>query len=147
MILRRRKVSVDANLIMAAIAYKSTVAPRVFDKVRERDMLVVSNIILFQCTRQSKKKRCGLTEEEIRDAVFALSPEIEMVDILPLSELKKRYFIRDDSDLETLYSIDVTGTEIFITGDRDFFDLVRPPAGVKVRFMRPREYLDEEDDR
>ena len=68
-----------------------------------------------------------------------------MVDILPVSELRKRYSIRDDSDLETLYSIDVTGAEIFITGDDDFFDPIRPPAGVTVRFIRPRDYLEEDD--
>ena len=144
-LLRRRKVSVDANVLMAAIAYKSTVAPKVIDREKERDTLVISNIILFQCTRQSGKKNCGMTEEQIRDAVFAISPEIEMVDILPVSELRKRYSIRDDSDLETLYSIDVTGAEIFITGDDDFFDPIRPPAGVTVRFIRPRDYLEEDD--
>lgn len=49
----RRRVSVDANVLMAAIAYKSKVAPRVLSKIKDRDKLIVSNIILFQCTRQS----------------------------------------------------------------------------------------------
>lgn len=144
--LKRRRVSVDANLLMAAVAYKSKIMPEVIDKVRKRDTLVISNIIMFQCTRQSLKKKCNLAAEEISDAIFAMNPEVVMVDILPVEELSKRYSIRDESDLETLYSIDMSDTEIFLTGDDDFYDPIRPPTGVSVRFMRPREYLDEGDE-
>lgn len=143
---RKRRVSVDANVLMAAIAYRSKVVPLVLDKIRTHDELIVSNIILFQCTRQSGKKGCNLDEESIRKAVLDICPDVAMIEILPIEELRKRYSIRDEEDLEVLYSVDATDSDILVTGDKDFYDVDRPPRGVKVRFMRPREYLDEEDE-
>ncbi len=142
----KRKVSVDANVLMAAIAYKSKVAPLVLDKIRSRDDLIVSNIILLQCTRQAGKKNCQLDADSIRKAVLNICPEVVMIEVLPLEELHKRYSIRDEGDLEVLYSVDATHSDILITGDKDFYDKSWPPSGVKVRIMRPREYLEEEDE-
>lgn len=141
----RRRVSVDANVLMAAIAYRSKVAPRVLSKIKDRDKLIVSNIILFQCTRQSMKRKCPLDEDQIRKAVFEICPDVVEIDIIPLEELKKRYKMRDESDLETLYSVDMTNSEILVTGDDDFFDAKNPPQGVKVQFMRLNDYLEEDN--
>ncbi len=139
----KRRVSVDANIIMAVVAYNSKSLPPVFDRIRRKDTLVVTNIIMMQCLRQTRKKQCRLTEEQIRTAVLGLCPEITIVDILPLEELRKRYSIRDESDLETLHSIAASGTDVFITGDGDFRDPKRPIGGVKVVVLTPNEYLEE----
>lgn len=142
----KRRVSVDANVLMAAIAYRSKVAPQVLDRIRDRDDLIVSNIILLQCTRQAGKKNCRLDEEAIRRAVLEICPDVVVIELLPLEELRKRYSIRDEGDLEVLYSADVTHSDILITGDKDFYDEDWPPKGVDVRFMRPRDYLEEDDE-
>ena len=142
----RRKVSVDANVLMAAIAYKSKVTPQVLDRIRSRDELIVSNIILLQCTRQANKKNCRLDEDAIRRAVLEICPDVVMIEVIPLEELRRRYSIRDEGDLEVLYSADATHSDILITGDKDFYDENWPPRGAKVRFMRPREYLEEDEE-
>lgn len=142
----KRRVSVDANVLVAAVVYRSKLMPRVLNRIRERDELVVSNIILFQCTRQALKSKCPLTAEEIRSAILEICPDVVEIDIVPVEELRQRYTMRDDSDLETLYSVDLTRSDILVTGDDDFFDKMNPPRGVKVRFMRPREYLEEDDE-
>ena len=142
----KRRVSVDANVLMAAIAYRSKVAPLVLDRIRSRDNLVVSNIILLQCTRQAGKKNCCLDEDAIRRAVLEICPDVAVIEVLPLEELRRRYSIRDEGDLEVLYSADATHSEILITGDKDFFDEEWPPKGAEVCFIRPREYLEEDEE-
>ncbi len=142
----RRKVSVDANVLIAAVVYRSKQMPRVLDSIRSRDELIVSNIILFQCTRQAMKSKCPLTSEEIREAILDICPDVVEIEIVPVEDLRRRYSMRDDSDLETLYSVDMTRSEILVTGDDDFFDEKNPPRGVKVRYMRPRDYLEEGDE-
>lgn len=142
----RRRVSVDANVLMAAIAYRSKVAPLVLDKIRSKDDLIVSNIILLQCTRQAGKKNCPLDREAIRRAVLEICPDVVMIELLPLDELRRRYSIRDEGDLEVLYSADATHSDILITGDKDFYDESWPPKGANVKFMRPRDYLEEDDE-
>ena len=141
----RRRVSVDANVLLAAIAYRSKAMPPVLDKIKDKDELIVSNIILMQCTRHAGRKKCSLSADEIRQEVLRICPDVVEIAVVPLAKLKEKYYVRDESDLETLYSVDETRSDIFITGDTDFYDESDPPRGVKVRFMRPREYLDEDD--
>lgn len=140
------RVVVDTGIIMAVIAYRSKSLVPVFDKAKRKDDLVISNIILMQCVRQADKRKCTLTHEEIVQKVIELCPNVVEIDVLPLEELRKHYSMRDDSDLEILYTADVLDADIVITGDNDFFDEKNPPKGVKVRFMRPREYLQEDDE-
>lgn len=140
------RVVVDTGIIMAVIAYRSKSLVPVFDKAKRKDDLVISNIILMQCARQTDKRKCTLTREEIVQKVTELCPNVVEIDVLPLEELRKHYSMRDDSDLEILYTADVLDADIVITGDNDFFDEKNPPKGVKVRFMRPREYLQEDDE-
>lgn len=140
------RVIVDTGIIMAVIAYRSKSLVPVFDKAKRKDDLVISNIILMQCARQADKRKCTLTREEIVQKVTELCPNVVEIDVLPLEELRKHYSMRDDSDLEILYTADVLDADIVITGDNDFFDEKNPPKGVKVRFMRPREYLQEGDE-
>lgn len=140
----RRKVSVDANVLVAAVVYRSKFMPKVLDRIRSKDELIVSNIILFQCTRQALKSKCPLSSEEIRKAVLDICPDVVEIELVPVEDLRMRYSIRDESDLETLYSVDMTHSEILVTGDDDFFDEKNPPKGVKVRYMRPNEYLEED---
>lgn len=140
------RVVVDTGIIMAVIAYRSKILVPVFDKAKRKDDLVISNIILMQYARQADKRKCTLTREEIVQKVTELCPNVVEIDVLPLEELRKHYSMRDDSDLEVLYTADVLDADIVITGDNDFFDEKNPPKGVKVRFMRPREYLQEDDE-
>ena len=144
--LSRRRVSVDANVLIAAVVYRSKLMPRVLDSIKSRDELIISNIILFPCTRQALTSKCPLSADEIRRAILNICPDVVEIDIVPVEDLRLRYSMRDDSDLETLYSVDMTRSEILVTGDDDFFDEKNPPKGVKVRYMRPREYLEEGDE-
>ncbi len=139
----RRKVSVDANVLLAAIVYRSKTMPILLDRINQCDTLIVSNIILFQCTRHANREECTLSEKQIRDAVLKICPDVVEIELLSVEDLRKRYSIRDESDLETLYSVDATGSDIFITGDRDFYDPNAPPQGITARIMRPRDYLKE----
>jgi hypothetical protein len=47
--------------------------------------------------------------------------------------------MRDESDLEVLYSEDVLDADILVASDDDFFDTENPP-GDSVLMMRPGEY-------
>lgn len=135
------RVVVDTGVIMAVVAYSSKKLLPVFDKAGKEDDLVISNIILMQCARQAEKKQCELSREEIIERVRELCPNVVEIAIVPLDELRERYFMRDDSDLEVLYSADMLNADILIASDRDFFDEKRPPKGIRARIMRPSEYL------
>lgn len=102
---------------------------------------MISNIILMQCARQADKKRCALSREEIIAKVRELCPNVVEIAIMPLNDLKARYSLRDESDLEVLYSADVLDADILITSDEDFYDPDRPVKGIRAKIMRPSEYL------
>lgn len=137
----RERVVVDTGVIMAVVAYRSKRLVPVFEKARREDDLVISNIILMQCARQADKPKCELSRQEIVDKVRQLCPNVVEIAVIPMSELREHYVMRDDSDLEVLYSADVLDADILIASDEDFFDTERPPRGVRARIMRPRDYL------
>lgn len=137
----RKTVVVDTGVIMAVVAYRSKTLEPVFDKARREDDLVISNIILMQCARQAGKKKCSLDRDEIIARVKELCPNVVEIAIVPLEELRRRYSIRDESDLEILYSADMLDADILVTSDRDFLDPKMPPKGIRAIIMRPLEYL------
>lgn len=138
---KRRRVTVDTNIIVAALIYGSADCRNVLDTVKECDELMMTNIILFQCTRQSRKKHCPLDSEEIEKRVREMCPDVRYVEIIPLEQLKRRYYIRSDKDYETLYSADVTDSEILLTSDNDFYDPERPVKGIHAKILRVNDYL------
>ncbi len=139
--LDRKRVMIDTGVIMAVVAYRSKSLRPLFDKARREDDLVISNIILMQCARQAGKKKCGLSRDEIIGRVKELCPDVVEIAVVPLEELKKKYSIRDESDLEVLHSADMLDADILVTGDKDFFDPVNSPRGIRAAIMRPVDYL------
>lgn len=137
----RKKVTVDANIIVAALVYGSPKSQLLIDTVNDEDELVMTNIILMQCARQGKKKGCPLDCEEIERRVRAICKDVVMVEIIPLEKLKERYYIRDDKDYEILYSADVTESDFLVTTDKDFFDPRRPVKGLRAKILHMDEYL------
>jgi len=71
-----------------------------------------------------------------------MCPDVVYIELIPLEQLKERYSMRDDSDLEVLYSADMTDSQIIIASDHDFHDPNNPVKGVKAKIMWPDEYLD-----
>ena len=135
------RIVIDTNVIMAVVAYRSKTLRPDFDKARREDDLVISNIILMQCVRQADKKKCILSKEEVLEKVREICPKVVDIEILPMTELKRRYSIRDDSDLEILYSADALDADMLITNDNDFYDPDFPPKGIRARIMRPWDYM------
>ena len=135
------RVVIDTGVIMAIVAYESKRLLPVFEKARNEDDLVISNIILMQCVRQADKKKCTLSREEIVRRVRGLCPKVVEIRVMPLNELREHYCMRDDSDLEILYTADVLNADIIVTSDSDFFDERNPPKGVRALILRPFEYL------
>ena len=135
------RVVVDTGVIMAVVAYRSKRLQPVFEKARNEDDLVISNIILMQCARQADKDKCELSREEIISRVRELCPNVVEIAIVPLEELRGRYIMRDESDLEILYSADMLDADILVSSDDDFFDPKRPPKGIRAKIMRPMDYL------
>ena len=138
---RRERVVVDTGAIMAVVAYRSKALPPVFEKARREDDLVISSIILMQCARQGDKRKCPLDRDEIVSKVRELCPDVVEIAVLPLEELRGKYGMRDESDLEVLYSADMLDADILIASDDDFYDPRRPVRGIRARILRPMEYL------
>lgn len=138
---QKDRVVIDTGVIMAVVAYKSKRLVPVFEKARSEDDLVISNIILMQCARQADKGKCSMSREEIIEKVRELCPNVVEIAIMPLEELKTRYSMRDDSDLEILYTADVLDADVIVTSDNDFFDEGNPPRGIRAKILRPLDYL------
>lgn len=137
----KSKVTVDTGIIVAALIYKSSTLRNVLETVKEKDEMMLSNIILFQCKRQSKKRNCPYTSEEIEKMIRDIFPDVVRVDLVPLEVMKALYRIRDDDDLEILYSADMTDSEIILSSDRDFFDKSKPILGINAKIMNVNDYM------
>ncbi len=132
--------------MISGLLYNSLDANRVIKKSTTDDELIITNIILVECARHSKKKGVKFTEEEIIGRVKSLGEPI-ILEVAPMDELKERYYIRDDDDYAILFSVDETDTEILVTGDKDYFDPRYPVKGIRARILKPKQYLEEDSEK
>ncbi len=141
----KRKVTLDSNVLISGLIYNSSEANDAIRKSVIDDELMLTNIIIVECVGHSKKKGVKFTEEQILEKLHELRPEPIVLELAPESELRDRYYIRDEKDYKILFSVDKTNSELLVTGDNDYFDKERPVRGIRARIMRPRQYLDEGD--
>ncbi len=153
---RRRKIMLDTNVIYGSVRTPKGEMAKVVNKALEEDDLQMTSINYNECLgttrdKQNRMRRKGrrpdITVDEMRDAlddIVARTPSGEVKRIKPprKSRLEKMYSIRDKKDRKILYAADITGSEILITGDKDFLDGCETRLE-KCVFMHPVNYRDE----
>ena len=100
----------------------------------------------IKAERKNKKPR--MTYEATVEGLNTIVRRTRKKKVIPLTvppdaELKKRYRIRDASDRKIIYAADVTGTEILVTEDKDYY-AENAEIPDKIRVMHADTYLDEE---
>ncbi len=113
------RVMTDTNVLISALLFPSTQMNKLMYKIITEHRLVLSSCILEELLNVTRRKFVDKTES-IDLLLSQLPYELVYTPKRPKPGLFK---IRDEKDYPVLYSAIVESVDIFITGDRDFFDL------------------------
>lgn len=153
---RRRKVMLDTNVYYSNVHSPRGEGAKVVDKTIRDDDLQMTSInydeSLHAASRSEAKakekgKTSKVTRENMRASIDGIlrrsGKKVERVDAPEAKTLQKKYRIRDEDDAKILYAAEKTGSEILVTGDKDFYqpDLVCP---ADLDLVKPREYVEED---
>jgi len=142
---KRRKVTLDANTIISGLRdgkNGETTTNKVLKKSVTEDELMLTNVIFIEVDRYVETRTKGDAKDKMKGKLERIAKDVIAIELPPDAELKRMYRIRDDDDYKILYSADVTGSEVLVTGDDDFHD-PKTKGPENVRIVRPREYLNE----
>ena len=142
---RGRRITIDSNVIIASVFSKrdteDSTSKRVIIKCRTVDIPMITDIIVDECIRRTRRSKSKATTSEMIEELNNITLDIiKLKPLPPIEELAERYKIRDKRDLQILYSADMTESAIIITQDKDFFANVE---GIKARIMSIYEYDEE----
>ena len=116
----------DSNILISALAYKSEQSVKAVEKAETDDHLILPSVVEQECIEYTRKrKKAVISERTMHNRLSKLDAERVTVVTPKVSELKKRYYIRDENDYKILNAADKTNTDIFVTGDKDYFDNVK----------------------
>lgn len=112
------KVMLDTNILVSAFLFKSKVINKLIDKLSKEHKIII----------------CSYTVEELNELImtkfkvdvkeldeFLTNFPFEMV-YSPKKVKEKLFEIRDENDYIILHTAIIKDVDIFITGDKDFFD-------------------------
>lgn len=113
------KVMLDTNILVSAFLFKSKVINKLIDKLSKEHKIII----------------CSYTVEELNELImtkfkvdvkeldeFLTNFPFEMV-YSPKKVKEKLFEIRDENDYIILHTAIIEDVDIFITGDKDFFDV------------------------
>lgn len=154
---RRRKVMLDTNVLCPGIRFPKGKNAKVINKSLAEDDLQITSVNYNEVCHAAKKssikaerknKKPRMTYEATVEGLNTIVRRTRKKKVIPLTvppdaELKKRYRIRDASDRKIIYAADVTGTEILVTEDKDYY-AENAEIPDKIRVMHADTYLDEE---
>ena len=138
---RKRRVMLDSNVLISAIAYKTEDSVAVMDKAKNDDFPVMTSVVRDECVDFTKKKKCRISKKQMEKELDSFSDDIVDVKLPKQNVLKSKYRIRDEDDYKVLHAAEVADADILVTGDEDFYDNVKGPK--KTIVIRPKRYLSE----
>ena len=153
---RRRRVMLDTNVIYSGIRYPKSNTAKIVDKALETDDLQITSVNYNECletvrNKQNRQRKKGkspeITVEEMRNSLDDIvsrttSGEVKKIKLPRAKALEKMYSIRDKKDRKILYAAEKTGSEMLITGDKDFTEGLGTPLK-QCMIVRPTDYREE----
>ena len=126
---------VDANVLISGFIVKKSLISNMLKHIRHNHTLVVCQYVLDEVEAFYSNESLDL----LIDIRFYLGGiKMEVVDYI-ITDSSKYPPIRDPKDVPVLINAIEYKVDIFITGDKDFFDVqIKNP-----RIMKPRQYMDE----
>ena len=113
------RVMLDTNIIVSVFVFKSKMMNELIDELSKKHEIVICSYTLYEL-------------KELMDVKFKVSKR--SLDIFlsnfpfdlvysPENVEKKMFYIRDEEDYIILHTAIVENVDVFITGDKDFYDV------------------------
>ncbi|MDO9084967.1 MAG: putative toxin-antitoxin system toxin component, PIN family [Anaerolineaceae bacterium] len=129
------RIMLDTNVLISLFVFKGKKFEDLFIKVCFQHTLVLSSYIIDELYEVVEKKFPG--KSEFLNTFLSRIPfeQVHMPEDKPDHNL---FIIRDDNDDKVLYSAIIADVDIFITGDKDFIDVVLQ----KPKILTPTQFLE-----
>ena len=128
------RIMLDTNIIISYILFKNSKMEKFFNFALNKDKLIISNIIVEEL-EQVFNKKFNSKIDVLNSFLNSLDAEFITIDNIDDMNL---FEIRDKNDYPVLYSAIKSNVDIFITGDKDFKNVVIH----KPKIMSINEYLE-----
>ena len=129
------RIMVDANIIISTILFHNSIVAKSFQHLIDNHNLVLSEYTIEEVEDVFNEKFPHRINE-MKDFMKNIPYELF---IYNKTNNKKYPNIRDIDDLPVLINAIESNVDLFITGDKDFYDLIIE----KPKIITPRKYIDE----
>ncbi len=113
------RVMLDTNILISSFIFKSKTINELINELSKKHEIIICSYVIEELKELIKSK--FLVKEEKLDE-FLKDFSYELV-YSPINIKKDLFKIRDDDDYIILYTAILEDVDVFITGDKDFFEI------------------------
>lgn len=129
------RVFVDTNVIISSFLFPNGKVSYVFSHIMETHDLLISSYSIKECENVFNRK-FPAKMEQLQN--FFNEIQYQLIETPLIFDKRKYPSIRDNNDLPILVSAIISDSDILITGDRDFSELILK----KPLIFTPNQYFD-----
>jgi putative PIN family toxin of toxin-antitoxin system len=127
------RIFFDTNVLASALAYPNGLCAKLLEEAFEQHEVECSEYVLEELNRILVQKLFR-SQREVDGWIAELREYSSILPEVPLLSIP----LRDPDDLPILSTAVRSGSEVLVSGDKDFLDLEHPP----IRIMSPRALYD-----
>ena len=113
------QVMVDSNIILSALLFPNGTVAKAFEKCIVNYDIVICTYVIDECKRIVRKKFPKHTGDL---DIFLQSLSYDLV-YTPENPKPDLFEIRDKKDYPILYTAIIESVDLFLTGDKDYYDV------------------------
>ncbi len=127
------RIAIDTSILISVILFPNTPLDQMIKIITEKHKLVLSSFVIEELSGVMERKFPGKKEAVNR---FLRKFPYEMVNT-PKEMEQGLFQIRDEKDYPVLYTAIIGDVDVFISGDKDFFDIEieRPEILTPAQFL------------
>lgn len=114
------QVMVDSNILLSALLFPNGAVAKAFEKCIQNYDLIICTYVIDECKRVVRKKFPKYIET--LDS-FLQNLAFELV-YTPTNPKPNLFEIRDKNDYPILYTAIKENVDLFLTGDKDYYDVI-----------------------
>lgn len=114
------QVMVDSNILLSALLFPNGAVAKAFEKCIQNYDLIICTYVIDECKRVVRKKFPKYIET--LDS-FLQNLAFELV-YTPTNPKPNLFEIRDKNDYPILYTAIKENVDLFLTGDKDYYDII-----------------------
>ena len=111
---------VDSNILLSALLFPNGAVAKAFEKCIQNYDLIICTYVIDECKRVVRKKFPKYIET--LDS-FLQNLAFELV-YTPTNPKPNLFEIRDKNDYPILYTAIKENVDLFLTGDKDYYDII-----------------------